>query len=111
MAYVSWKIAKLETVNADGFTNVVVSADWQCSAEDKGHRADLNGFCRFPSPNPMDFAPYSSLTEEQVLNWIFSCGVNRLHVENMVIEQLNNQIHPTPDTPPLPWDHSALTNT
>jgi len=99
-----WKIVKLEVEPfIDGLPDVVVGAEWICSAEDKGSRADCNGYVDFPKVNPMSFTQYQSLTEEQVMNWLWSC-VNKDQIEQLVSKQLQNKINPNPSTPPLPWE-------
>lgn len=101
---ITWKIIKLECKPlVDGLQEVVVSANWQCILEKQGHRVDLTGLVQFPPPNPMNYTLYSNLTEQQVLDWIWGDCLNKTYIEGLLEDQLEKQIHPDPETPPLPW--------
>lgn len=49
------------------------------------------------------FTPYADLTQEQVLGWIWTSGVDKDAQEANVAQQIENQINPPIVTPPLPW--------
>ena len=101
---VNWKIVSLETKPLiDGLPEVVVAAIWNCRLEQQGKHADRTGIVHFSSPNPMNFTLYSSLTEQQVLNWIWGSNVNKSHIEKLLQDQIDQEINPDPKTPPLPW--------
>lgn len=109
---ITWKITKLECKPLlDGLPEVVVSANWLCVLEKNGQRTDLTGLVQFPPPKPMNFTLYSNLSEDQVLEWMWSSCLNKEYIESMLENQIEQIVNPNPETPPLPWDHSALTNT
>jgi hypothetical protein len=49
------------------------------------------------------YTPYADLTQEQVLGWIWSSGVDKDATEAAVNNQLQNLINPPVVTLPLPW--------
>jgi hypothetical protein len=94
----------------DGETDVVFTVHWT-----------LNGTSDVISPlgapytgyvygsvgvtvNPDEpFTPYADLTQDQVLGWVWSSGVDKDAQEANVASQIENQINPTVVMPPLPW--------
>ena len=103
-----WKILKLECKPLlDGLPEVVVGAEWQCVVEQQNRRADLSGSIQFPPPNPMNYTLYGDLKEDQVLAWVWET-INKNYIEDLVSSQLEQQIKPDPETPPLPWNNPDL---
>jgi hypothetical protein len=100
---ITWSIIELDCKPQEGgFTDVVITAHWSCVGQQDGFSADAYGTCSFAQPgNP--FTPYPDLTQEQVLGWCWSSGVNKAETEFNVQMQLNNLINPPVITPPLPW--------
>jgi hypothetical protein len=49
------------------------------------------------------FTPYADLTQDQVLGWVWSSGVNKDATEAAVAGQIENQINPPVIMPELPW--------
>jgi hypothetical protein len=99
----NWKIIELDTKPLlDGLPDVVVGAKWSCELESQGQRADISGQIQFTPPNPMDYTMYPNLTEAQVLGWLWSV-IDREYIESMLQGQINQVVHPDPETPPLPW--------
>lgn len=103
MMEANWKITKLYVWPwAFNIANCVNAADWECYASSDGFSSKQVGTC-----NMQGFAnqlvPYETLTENQVLNWIWECGVDKDAVEQQVLTDLNNQINPPVISPPLPW--------
>jgi hypothetical protein len=65
----TWTIAQLERNTADGG---VVVAHWRCEAVDGDYSASSYGTCGFtPDPTAPDFVPFESLTEADVLAWVY----------------------------------------
>jgi hypothetical protein len=56
-----------------------------------------------PATAPENFTPYDQLTQDQVLGWCFSNGVDQSAIEANVSAQINDQINPPIIAPPLPW--------
>jgi hypothetical protein len=64
-----WTIAQLERNTSDGG---VVVAHWRATATDGDYSASSYGTCGFtPDPTAPDFVPFESLTEADVLAWVY----------------------------------------
>jgi hypothetical protein len=68
-----------------------------------GYSASVYATCSLPSPDPESFTPYASLTQEQVLSWIWANGVDKDATEAAVAQQIENQKNPPVVSPALPW--------
>lgn len=108
-ATITWSITQMQVRPQEGqYTNVVVTASWQCSASEASGGIDYidsnYGEVSFPMPSG-SFTPYDQLTQEQVLGWVFAEVGNefRLNVEANVVERVTAKINPPIITPPLPW--------
>jgi hypothetical protein len=106
-----WIIERLLVKPTEGsLTDVVITADWRCNGtETTGTGDDANtysgtcyGSASFAPPTG-SFTPYPDLTQEQVLNWCYSNGVDKTAIEANVTQQINDQINPPVIAPPLPW--------
>jgi hypothetical protein len=49
------------------------------------------------------YTPYADLTQDQVLGWVWSSGVDKDATEAAVQQQIDNAINPPVVTPQLPW--------
>ena len=66
----TWKILQLERTTADGG---IVTAHWGCELVDGDYSASRYGTCGFtPDPTAPDFVPFESLTEADVLQWVYA---------------------------------------
>ena len=88
----------------------VVNAGWNCvgvDSDDATKTAALEGSQTFPDVQGDEFTPYASLTESEVLDWIWeSMGPNsKESTEASIAGSINAQINPPviPTTEPLPW--------
>jgi hypothetical protein len=50
-----------------------------------------------------DFTPYADLTQDQVLGWIWTAGVDKVNVELDLASQIELQVNPPVVVLPLPW--------
>jgi len=103
-----WEVQWMQCYpQADGQVDVVFQVGWQCSGSQTSGGNTYNGSvystCSLPAPTGSDFVPYSSLTEQMVLGWIWANGVDKTATEAAVATQIANQINPPVVTPPLPW--------
>jgi hypothetical protein len=92
----------------DAQTDVVYEVGWSCFAQQTQDGVNYtNNFIGTTvlQDLPGDpFTPYSELTQEQVLSWIWaSDGVDKDSIERYNQDVINGQITPTLITPPLPW--------
>jgi hypothetical protein len=101
---IDWTISQLDCKpQEDGETDVVVVAHWQCTGVDGEYTAQVYGTASFTYTPGDPFTPYADLTQDQVLNWVWGSGVDKIATEENVSQQILNQINPPIVTPPLPW--------
>lgn len=103
-----WNISQLDCYpQADGETDVVFNVHWQCNgAEENGgktYNASVYNTCAIQLDSKEPFTPYADLTQDQVLNWVWSCGVDKAETEAAVAQIIEAQINPAVIAPPLPW--------
>ena len=106
MTTITWIIEWMNasTTEINGHAEVVLTAGWRCNGTDGTYNASVYGAASFPQPETGGaFTPYADLTENQVLGWVWSNGVDKTSAEENVDAQLANQINPPVITPPLPW--------
>jgi hypothetical protein len=106
-----WIIERLLVKPTEGtLTDVVITADWRCNGTEtigtgddaKTYSGTCYGSASFAPPSE-NFTPYPDLTQDQVLDWCFSNGVDKTAIEANVSLQIENQINPPVIAPPLPW--------
>ena len=103
MTTISWIIERLLVKPTEGsLTDVVITADWRCNGSQDQYSGTCYGSTSFAPPSG-SFTPYPDLTEQQVLGWCFSNGVDQSAIEANVSAQIENQINPPVIAPPLPW--------
>jgi hypothetical protein len=103
MTTISWIIERLLVKPTEGtYSDVVITADWRCNGTQDQYSGTCYGSASFAAPSG-DFTPYEDLTEQQVLGWCFSNGVDQTAIEANVTQQINDQINPPVIAPPLPW--------
>ena len=104
MITINWIIERLLVKPTEGsLTDVVITADWRCNGTQDNYSGTCYGSCSFAPPSGSGFTPYEDLTEQQVLDWCFSNGVDQAAIEANVSLQIENQINPPIIAPPLPW--------
>jgi hypothetical protein len=111
MITLSWIIERLLVKPTEGtHTDVVITADWRCNGietigtgdDAKTYSGTCYGSASFAAPSE-SFTPFPDLTQDQVLNWCFSNGVDKTAIEANVTAQIADQINPPVIAPPLPW--------
>lgn len=108
----TWDVTAMDCYpQADGETDVVFVVHWTCAGSQIVNGVTYNGSvystCSLPAPTGADFTPYSQLTENQVLGWIWANGVDKFTTESAVATQIANAINPPVVTPALPWATQA----
>jgi hypothetical protein len=87
----TWTIAQLERNTADGG---VVIAHWRATAIDGDYSASSYGTCGFtPDPSDPAYIPYESLTEADVLAWVYE-SVDKDSVEASLAANIEDQKAP-----------------
>ena len=100
---INWIIERLLVKPTEGsYTDVVITADWRCNGSQDSYSGTCYGSCSFAPPTE-GFTPYNELTEQQVLDWCFSNGVDQKAIEANVTAQIEAQINPPVVVLPLPW--------
>jgi hypothetical protein len=110
MSVEKWNVTALSVIpSADGLSDVVLNVYWICSATNGTQTYVTNGCTQVPFPNPAAFTPFSSLTEGQVLQWVFATlGAQQVSdIEASADQGLQNLINPPITYPPLPWKAQA----
>ncbi len=103
MTTLSWIIQSLLVRKVEGtYSDVVITADWRCNGSQDQYSGTCYGSTSFAPPSG-DFTPYDQLTEQQVLDWCFASGVDKIAIEANVTQQINDQINPPVIALPLPW--------
>jgi hypothetical protein len=95
-----WTIKLLEYTN-DSDKGVLV-AHWGCEVVDGDYSASSYGTCSFsPDPSDPSYVPYESLTEADVLEWVYA-AVDKDAVEAALTAQIEAQKAPATVTG-VPW--------
>jgi len=106
----TWLIEQMECApQQDGETDVVIVACWRCNGSqvdgENTYNGTVYGSCGFTYTEG-EFTPYDQLTQDQVLGWCWSSGVDKDATEANVQAQIDNQINPPVVILPLPWASS-----
>lgn len=99
-----WTISLLECYPQQGENqNVVFNAHWRCTATLEEFTESVYGTCGLQLNPDSDYIPYEDLTEDIVLSWIWSSGVDKIKYEELLSKQIDSKVNPTILAPPLPW--------
>ena len=93
----TWTISQLDRQTSDGF---ITTAHWTATAVDGDYTASVYSTCSFETATPS--IPYASVTEQDVLNWIWANGVDKDATEASLASQIDLQKNPVTATG-LPW--------
>jgi len=97
MSTIVWNVSQLDRQTSDGF---VTTAHWQANATDGNYSASTYSTCSWSDGTAT--IPYSSLTKETVLGWIWANGVDKAAVEASLEAQIELQKNPVTATG-VPW--------
>jgi hypothetical protein len=104
MTTFTWTVTQLDCYpQAEGQTDVVFTVHWTCSGTDGTYNGSVYSTCNVTYVAGTPYTPYDQLTQDQVLGWIWSSGVDQASAEAAVQSQINNQLNPPVVSPPLPW--------
>ena len=92
-----WSIVDTNRLTADNF---ITTAHWTCNAVDGDYTAGSYGTCGFAAATPA--IPYASVTEAEVLNWIWANGIDKDATEASLAAQIALQKAPVTATG-VPW--------
>lgn len=104
---VLWSVPRVERRLPDGDAcpeGCVYAGSWNATYEENGESARAYGTVNFPEPDPSNYTPYSQLTEQEVLQWVFdTLGVDRVvQIQENLYQQVQEQLHPTHESG-TPW--------
>jgi len=94
---ITWTVSELDRRTSDGF---VTTAHWQATAVDGDYSASIYSTCSWSEGQPT--TPYASLTQDQVLGWCWTSGVNKEATENALTANIESQKNPVSETG-TPW--------
>jgi hypothetical protein len=82
----------------------LMAIHWTASLEEDGESASVYGSVGFSDPDPATFVPFSELTKEEVLNWVFEAlGVDQvISIQEALYQQIQEKINPTSEAG-VPW--------
>ena len=93
----TWKIAQCDRLTVDNF---ITTAHWTVNATDGTYTASSYGTCGFAAATPA--IPYASVTEAEVLSWIWANGIDKDATEASLAAQIALQKNPVTATG-VPW--------
>jgi hypothetical protein len=94
-----WTIAQLERTTADGGVTI---AHYRATLTDGDYSASTYGTCSFtPDPESPDFVAFESLTEADVLEWVYA-ALDKDATEASLASQIEAQKAPV-SVAGLPW--------
>ena len=108
---ITWKIDALDCRAAVGeLQNVVSTIHWRANAQDDatGITASIYSTAGVTFDPEAAFVDFTSLTEQQVLDWLWNSGVDKDQTEQNLQSQLDALITPAIVTPSLPWAGTTL---
>ena len=94
---ITWTIVQLDRQTSNGF---VTTAHWTASAVDGDYSASTYSTSSWADGTPT--TPYADLTQEEVLGWIWTNGVDKEAVEASLQAQIDAQKNPVTATG-VPW--------
>lgn len=94
---ITWTISTCDRDIATGF---ITTAHWQCTGTDGAFTGSVYSTCSWQAGTPT--IPYDQVTEAEVLNWIWTSGVDKDATEAAVAAQIELQKHPVTATG-TPW--------
>ena len=97
-ATIDWTIQQLDRKTADGF---VTTAHWRCDATDGEYSTGVYGTTGWQETTENALIPYESLTQEQVLGWLWD-SLDKAETEANVLAQIEAQKSPVV-MPGVPW--------
>jgi hypothetical protein len=101
---ITWKIESLECLPlSEGHTNVITNIHWRCIGTEGEYSKDAYGSTKVEYNSKNSFTEFNSLTEEQVLEWVWASGVDKYEIEGNINHHLAQLANPPLVKPSLPW--------
>ena len=93
----TWKITQCDRLTSDNF---ITTAHWTATAVDGDYTASAYSTCSFAAATPS--IPYASVTEAEVLSWVWNNGVDKTATEASLQGQIDLQKNPV-QAAGTPW--------
>jgi hypothetical protein len=93
----TWKITQTDYLTADGF---ISTAHWTATAVDGDYAASIYSTSSWAAGTPT--IPYASVTEAEVLDWVWANGVDKQATEDSLAANIALQKNPVTSTG-VPW--------
>lgn len=88
----TWKITQCDRLTSDDF---ITTAHWTATAVDGEYTASIYSTCSFTKPaENVDLTPYDAVTEQDVLGWCWSDGVDKEATEAALAAKIADQKAP-----------------
>ena len=94
---ITWNITKTDYLVSDGF---ITTAHWTATAVDGEYTASVYGTCGWQAGTPT--IPYNQVTQQEVLDWCWSSGVDKDATEANLDAQIELLKNPVQESG-LPW--------
>ena len=98
-ATIKWSVENLDRKTESGF---VTTCHWRCTAVDGEFTGTVYATCSWQETPDQQLIPYDQLTQDIVLGWIWTSGVDKEATEAAVAAQIEAQKNP-PVVSGLPW--------
>lgn len=96
----NWTVTQCDRLTSDNF---ITTAHWTCTAVDGEYSASIYSTCSFTKlAENVDLTPYDDVTEQDVLGWCWSDGVNKEATEAALAAQIELQKNPV-TAAGVPW--------
>jgi len=93
----TWTITQTDYLVSDGF---ITTAHWTATAVDGDYTASIYSTVSWQAGTPT--IPYASVTEAEVLNWVWESGVDKQATEDALAANIALQKNPT-QASGTPW--------
>jgi hypothetical protein len=101
----NWIIERLDSYpEHQGEQDVVCTVYWRANAQDGDFYATCYGTVGVTLNPEEPFTPYASLTQDQVLQWVWEGGIDKDATEAALAQQIETQKNPPVVSKPLPWN-------
>lgn len=100
MSNVVWNVSGLDRTLPDGDAypeGKVFAGGWTADYSENGASAHAYGSVGFGEADPASYTPYSQITKEQALEWIFAVlGPDQvINIQEGLYKQVQEQLNPT----------------
>jgi len=94
---ITWKITQTDYETSNGF---IITGHWTATAVDGDYTASIYSTASWQAGTPV--IPYASVTEAEVLNWVWANGVDKQATEDALAANIALQKNPT-QASGVPW--------